>query len=776
MRKEYDGVYLLDGLRVVTKKEMEAAERKMQIGMRGAATGTGTIAKNLSEAGTQTMSYPILQSHNVSSDPAHLRLKFDVLTSHDMTYMGVLQTAIACGIEKFPIPFVLTNCHNSLCTLGGTLNEDDHRFGMGAVRKYGGILVPAHQAVIHQYIRERFAGGGRMILGADSHTRYGALGTMAMGEGAGELVKQLLNRTYDIERPPVVLIYMKGEPKPGVGPQDVALAIIREVFEEGFVKNRILEFAGPGVASLSVDYRNGIDVMMTESSCISTIWQTDRAVEEWMEIHGRKEDYREIRPGRAAYYDYLLEVDLAQIRPMIALPFHPSNAVAIEELNENLEDILYLTEEKCNEQMKEFGLKADLRGKIQGGRLRVDQGSIAGCAGGLFENISRAADILKGAGIGNDGFQLNIYPASQPIFEEVVNKKIASSLLESGANLRTAFCGPCFGAGDVPHNGGLSIRHTTRNFSNREGSRPKEGQFAYVALMDAMSIAATARNRGFLTPATDWDGEYERHRYFFDPLPYENRVLDCFGRPEPEIELVRGPNITDIPSIPELKEDLLLKVSACLTDPVTTTDELIPGGESSSFRSNLLRLAEYALSAKEPKYVERCKAIGNWEKELLDGEDPFSEEEELRLVSACIRAKELSFDENQVCIGSLLYANKPGDGSAREYAVTCQRVLGGWANICREYATKRYRSNLINWGILPFTYSGQVQLKTGSFLWVPGIKQVLASGAETASAYVVAADHPEAMEKIELSLGTLNETERQILSDGCLINYYKKRR
>ncbi len=763
MRKEYDGVYLVDGEKIVCDKDSEFL------------TAGGRFSKQELEMAVQgTMAWSILKAHNTSSDMENLKLKFDALVSHDMTYMGVLQTAIACGVEEFSIPFVLTNCHNSLCTMGGTLNEDDHLFGMGAVKKYGGIMVPAHQAVLHQYIREQLAGGGKMILGADSHTRYGALGTMAIGEGAGELVKQLLLKTYDIIRPPVVLVYMKGAPVTGVGPQDVALDIIRNVFKDGFVKNRIMEFAGPGIANLSVDFRNGIDVMTTESSCVSTIWQTDDDVREWLRIHGRERDYKLIRPARLAHYDYLLEVDLGKIRPMIALPFHPSNAYTIEELNENTDDILNLTEKRCSEQMKEFGLKMDLRSKIENGRLRVDQGVIAGCAGGIFENISKAADILKGKSIGNDVFQLNIYPASQPVFQEVVEKGIASKLLEAGANLRSAFCGPCFGAGDVPFNGGFSIRHTTRNFSNREGSRPKNGQLASVALMDALSIAATAGNKGFLTPATDWDGAYTKYRYYFNPKLYENRVLNCFGKADGSVELIKGPNIKDIPEIPALNDDLLLKVSAVLDDPVTTTDELIPGGESSSYRSNLLKLAEYTLSAREPQYVSRCKAVKKWEDARLVGTNPFETDGVLKEVGACLTAYGLPFKAEKTCIGSVLCSQKPGDGSAREYAATCQRVIGGWANICREYATKRYRSNLINWGILPFTNVDGAEFETESFIWIPGIRRLLESEESEIEAYVLPKNGEQSPHKVMLSLGYLNRMERKILREGCLINFYRR--
>ena len=760
MKKWDGGVYLIDG-RVLIKKGEEAACPQL-------ARLTGEERERARE---NTISYGILAAHNHSGDMDRLQLRFDALVGQDMTYMGVLETAIASGVREFPVPFVLSSCHNALCMNDGTSNEDDHVFAMGAARRYGGIFLPTHQAVMHQFMREQYAGGGRMILGADSHTRYGALGTMATGEGGGELAKQLLGKTYDIPRPETVLVYLTGAPVPGVGPQDVALALIGEVFGEGFVKNRILEFCGPGVASLSVDFRNGVDVMTTESSAMFSIWETDGAVRDWLACHGREEAYQRLAPGPVAYYDRLLELDLSAIRPMIALPFHPSNAYTIEELNANLEEILFRTEEACNAQMAEFGLRVDLRSKIVKGRLRVDQGVIAGCAGGLFESIAGAADILWGKTIGNQGFSLNIYPASQPILYELVEHKIASAILESGANLRSAFCGPCFGAGDVPQNGGFSIRHTTRNFSNREGSRPGKGQMATAALMDALSIAATAANGGLLTPATEYQGGYTGYTYTFNPKMYRDRVLDCFGKADPAAEIVKGPGIGDIPQLPPLRENLLLRCTAFITDPVTTTDELIPNGESSSYRSNFAKIAEYTLSAKVPEYVGRCKTVRGWQQQITDGGDPFADEEALAGVAALLQRHGAALDRQNTCVGSLLYANRPGDGSAREYAASNQKVLGGWANICRQYATKRYRSNLINWGVLPFTCQEELPFGVGSFLWVPGIRSALLAGESDILAYVVT---EEALNPIRLSLDQLTQKERTIIAEGCLINYYKQ--
>ncbi|MBR0355699.1 MAG: hydratase [Oscillospiraceae bacterium] len=757
MKMTDTGVYLLGGRRLI---EARRADR---------ATDLSPFSEaEIENAYQQTISYRILQSHNHSGDMDRLSLKFDALVAQDMTYMGVLQTAIACNVKEFPIPFVLSSCHNALCYNDGTSNEDDHLFAMGAARKYGGIFLPGHQAVMHQFMRERFAGGGTMILGADSHTRYGALGTMATGEGGGELAKQLLGKTYDISRPETVLVYLTGAPRPGVGPQDFAIFLIGSVFKNGFVKNKTLEFCGPGIANLSVDYRNGIDVMTTESSAMFSIWETDEKVREFLTLHGRPEAFRELHPGRLAYYDSLIEIDLGEIEPMIALPFHPSNAYTIRELNENAEDILHAAELACSEQMKEFGIRVDLRSKIVNGRVRADQGVIAGCAGGLFENVAHAADILRGRSIGNEGFSLNIYPASQPVNYELMRHGIAADILDSGANLRSAFCGPCFGAGDVPFNGGFSIRHTTRNYSNREGSRPGKGQMATAALMDAMSIAATSINGGFLTPATELDIDYRSYEYRFNGSIYDKRLLDCFGRAEPQTQLVKGPGIGDIPKIPALGENLLVKCAALITDPVTTTDELIPNGESSSYRSNFSKIADYTLSAKVPEYVGRCKRIRAWQETITAGGDPFQTDGELKTVAQ--RLTEAGFDcrADNTCVGSLLYANSPGDGSAREYAASNQKVLGGWANICRKYATKRYRSNLINWGLLPFTYQGEILFEVGSFLWIPEVRKQLLDGAESMAAYVVGSG---GLTKIELSLDTLTDKEREIIAKGCLINY-----
>lgn len=757
MKKWNGGVYLIGGRRLVRKGEEAELSHFSKEEIHG--------------ADTQTISYQILQAHNISGDMEHLQIRFDALVGQDMTYMGVLETAIASGVKEFPIPFVLSSCHNALCMNDGTSNEDDHLFAMGAARKYGGIFLPPHQAVMHQFMREEYAGGGKMILGADSHTRYGALGTMATGEGGGELAKQLLGKTYDIGRPETVLVYLTGAPVPGVGPQDVALALIGEVFQDGFVKNRILEFIGPGIASLSMDFRNGIDVMTTESSAMFSIWETDETVREWLALHGREQDYKKLMPGPLAFYDHLLEIDLSEIRPMIALPFHPSNAWPIEELNRNPEEILRETELACSRQMAEFGLTVDLCSKLVDGKLRLDQGVIAGCAGGLFENVTAAADILRGKSIGNQGFSLNIYPASQPVLYELVEQKVALDILASGANLRSAFCGPCFGAGDVPYNGGFSIRHTTRNFSNREGSRPGKGQMATVALMDARSIAATAVNGGFLTPATEFGGNYRTYTYHFNPKMYQERVMDCFGKAEPSVELVKGPGIGDIPEIPEMKENMLLKCTAFLTDPVTTTDELIPNGESSSYRSNFAKIAEYTLSAKEPEYVGRCKSVRTWQQEITEGRNPFASVEELAEAAEILRESGMELDEANTCVGSLLYANRPGDGSAREYAASNQKVLGGWANICRQYATKRYRSNLINWGVLPFTCQEELAFEVGSYVWIPEIRSQLLNGCSDIRAYVV---KPEGLIPMELSLGELTEKERKIIAEGCLINYYKR--
>ena len=758
MIKHQKPVFLINGRELIPGDPAEAV------------LANGFCQEQLDTARAGTISWRILEAHNCSGNMEHLQIHFDALVGQDMTYMGVLQTAIASGVGEFPIPFVLSSCHNALCYNNGTSNEDDHLFAYGAAKKYGAIYLPPHQAVMHQYMREMFAGGGKMILGADSHTRYGALGTLATGEGGGELAKQLLGKTYDIKRPETVLVYLTGAPIPGVGPQDVALALIGEVFADGFVKNRILEFVGPGVANLSVDFRNGLDVMTTESSAMFSIWETDDKVREWLCLHGREDAFRDLHPAPLAFYDRAIELNLSDIRPMIALPFHPSNAYSIEELNANLDDILALTEKRCNEQMSDFGLQVNLRSKIVNSRLKIDQGVIAGCAGGLFENVAAAADVLSSKGIGNSEFALHIYPASMPVMYELMDLGIANRLLQGGATLRSAFCGPCFGAGDVPFNGGISIRHTTRNFSNREGSRPGKGQMASVALMDARSIAATAANGGFLTPATEYLGGYTAYSYRFHPEMYQERVLNCFGNADSSVEIIKGPGIGDIPESPELRENLLLKCTAYITDPVTTTDELIPNGESSSYRSNFAKIAEYTLSAKVPEYVSRCKTVREWQRKLDAGEDPFQTVEELRNTAELMRKNGADLTAENTCIGSLLYARRPGDGSAREYAASNQKVLGGWANICLQYATKRYRSNLINWGVLPFTCKGEPDFGVNSYLWIPHIRTQLLSGAENITAYLISED---ANIPLDLSLDELSEKERKILVEGCLINFYK---
>ena len=653
------------------------------------------------EAAKQTMAYNILRDHNTSGNMEKLQIKFDKLTSHDITFVGIIQTARASGLEKFPVPYVLTNCHNSLCAVGGTINEDDHMFGLTCAKKYGGVYVPPHQAVIHQFAREMLAGGGKMILGSDSHTRYGALGTMAMGEGGPELVKQLLSKTYDINMPGVVGVYMTGAPIPGVGPQDVALAIIGAVFKNGFVKNKVMEFVGPGVSNLSADFRIGVDVMTTETTCLSSIWRTDDKIEEFYAIHGRSEDYKELNPGPVAYYDGMLVVELDKIRPMIAMPFHPSNTYTIDELNANLMDILDDVEKKAQISLN-GKIDFTLKDKVRDGKLYVEQGIIAGCAGGGFENICAAADILKGASIGADAFTLSVYPASTPIYMELAKNGTLATLIETGAIVKTAFCGPCFGAGDTPANNAFSIRHSTRNFPNREGSKIQNGQISSVALMDARSIAATAANKGRLTPATEYAGTYSNPKYYFDGTIYKNRVFDSKGVADPSVEIQFGPNIKDWPQMPALAENLILKVVSEIHDPVTTTDELIPSGETSSFRSNPLGLAEFTLSRKDPAYVGRAKEVQVAEKAIQNGECPAEALPELKSVFEAVHTKYPQVDKTNVGVGSTIFAVKPGDGSAREQAASCQKVLGGWANIANEYATKRYRSNLINWGMLPF--------------------------------------------------------------------------
>ena len=721
------------------------------------------------EAAKQTMAYNILRDHNTSGNMEKLQIKFDKLTSHDITFVGIIQTARASGLEKFPVPYVLTNCHNYLCAVGGTINEDDHMFGLTCAKKYGGVYVPPHQAVIHQFAREMLAGGGKMILGSDSHTRYGALGTMAMGEGGPELVKQLLSKTYDINMPGVVGVYMTGAPIPGVGPQDVALAIIGAVFKNGFVKNKVMEFVGPGVSNLSADFRIGVDVMTTETTCLSSIWRTDDKIEEFYAIHGRSEDYKELNPGPVAYYDGMLVVELDKIRPMIAMPFHPSNTYTIDELNANLMDILDDVEKKAQISL-DGKIDFTLKDKVRDGKLYVEQGIIAGCAGGGFENICAAADILKGASIGADAFTLSVYPASTPIYMELAKNGTLATLIETGAIVKTAFCGPCFGAGDTPANNAFSIRHSTRNFPNREGSKIQNGQISSVALMDARSIAATAANKGRLTPATEYAGTYSNPKYYFDGTIYKNRVFDSKGVADPSVEIQFGPNIKDWPQMPALAENLILKVVSEIHDPVTTTDELIPSGETSSFRSNPLGLAEFTLSRKDPAYVGRAKEVQVAEKAIQNGECPAEALPELKPVFEAVHTKYPQVDKTNVGVGSTIFAVKPGDGSAREQAASCQKVLGGWANIANEYATKRYRSNLINWGMLPFLIpEGDLPFANGDYLFIPDVRKAVEEKWDSITAYKVG----EELTPFTLTLGELTDDEREIILKGCLINYYR---
>ena len=760
MKLYEQGVYLLHGTELIADGPEAQAEIKQKTGRE--------VAK--SEAAKQTMAYAILEKHNTSGNMENLQIKFDKLTSHDITYVGIIQTARASGLEKFPIPYVLTNCHNSLCAVGGTINEDDHMFGLTCAKKYGGIYVPPHQAVIHQFAREMLAGGGKMILGSDSHTRYGALGTMAMGEGGPELVKQLLNKTYDIAMPGVVGVYLTGAPRKGVGPQDIALAIIGEVFDKGYVKNKVMEFVGPGVDQLSVDYRIGVDVMTTETTCLSSIWKTDDKVREYYEIHGRSEDYAELNPGEVAYYDGMIEIDLSEIKPMIAMPFHPSNTYTIEELNANLMDILDDCEKRAKVSL-DGQVDFTLKDKVRNGRLYVDQGIIAGCAGGGYENITDAADILRGASIGPDEFTLSVYPASTPIYMELVKNGCVADLMETGAIVKSAFCGPCFGAGDIPSNNGFSIRHSTRNFPNREGSKLQNGQISSVALMDARSIAATAANKGYLTAATDVDVNYTKPKYYFDKNIYANRVFDSKGVADPEEEIKFGPNIKDWPAMSPLPENLFLKVVSEIHDPVTTTDELIPSGETSSYRSNPLGLAEFTLSRKDPEYVGRAKEIQKAQKALEAGECAGEAVPELRDIVHTVKEQFPEVNHDNIGVGSTIFAVKPGDGSAREQAASCQKVLGGWANIANEYATKRYRSNLINWGMLPFLIpAGDLPFKNGDYLFVPEIRKAIIDKTEEIEAYVVKDGQ---MQPFMLQLGALTDDERDIILKGCLINYYR---
>ena len=760
MKLHENGVYLLNGTEIIEDNQEAAA-------CLAAKTGKTVTA---AEAATGTMAYRILKAHNTSGNMEQLQIKFDKLTSHDITFVGIIQTARASGLEKFPVPYVLTNCHNSLCAVGGTINEDDHMFGLSCAKRYGGIYVPPHQAVIHQFAREMLAGGGKMILGSDSHTRYGALGTMAMGEGGPELVKQLLCKTYDIKMPGVVAIYLTGEPMKGVGPQDVALAIIGAVFKNGYVNNKVMEFVGPGVASLSADFRIGVDVMTTETTCLSSIWVTDDKIREFYDIHGRSADYAELKPEKIAYYDACVEVNLSEIKPMIAMPFHPSNTYTIEEVNANLEDILAEVEKNALVSL-DGAVEYKLRDKIRNGKLYVDQGIIAGCAGGGFENICAAADILNGKSIGPDEFTLSVYPASMPVYMELVKNGAAAKIMETGAIMKTAFCGPCFGAGDTPNNNGFSIRHTTRNFPNREGSKLQNGQIASVALMDARSIAATAANKGYLTPATDLDVEYTGPKYFFDKSIYENRVFDSKGVADPDQELKFGPNIKDWPAMSALTDNLVLKVVSEIHDPVTTTDELIPSGETSSYRSNPLALAEFALSRKDPEYVGRAKEVQKAEKARVNGEKPTEALPELAPVIETIKTKYPDLNRENFGIGSTIFAVKPGDGSAREQAASCQKVLGGWANIANEYATKRYRSNLINWGMLPFLIpEGDLPFANGDYLFVPNVRKAIEDKLTDIEAYVVKDGE---LKSFTLKMGDLTDDERTIILKGCLINYYR---
>ena len=761
MKLHETGAYLVNGCTVVEDNSEASA---------AIASMTGT-AVSKEEAAKNTIAYGILKDHNTSGSMEKLKIKFDKLTSHDITYVGIIQTARASGLEKFPIPYVLTNCHNSLCAVGGTINEDDHMFGLTCAKKYGGIYVPPHQAVIHQFAREMLAGGGKMILGSDSHTRYGALGTMAMGEGGPELVKQLLEQTYDINMPGVVAVYLTGEPVKGVGPQDIALAIIGEVFANGYVKNKVMEFVGPGVANLSVDYRIGVDVMTTETTCLSSIWATDEKVKEFYDIHGRVEEYKELNPGQVAYYDGMIEIDLSTIRPMIAMPFHPSNTYTIEELNANLMDILDDCEKKAQVSFN-GAVDLNLKDKVRNGKLYVDQGIIAGCAGGGFENICDAADILAGSSIGPDEFTLSVYPASTPIYMELVKNGAVAKLMETGAIVKTAFCGPCFGAGDTPANNAFSIRHSTRNFPNREGSKVQNGQIASVALMDARSIAATAANKGYLTAATDVDVNFSKPKYFFDKTIYENRVFDSHGVADPSVEIQMGPNIKDWPKMVALTDNLILKVVSEIHDPVTTTDELIPSGETSSYRSNPLGLAEFTLSRKDPAYVGRAKEVQKAEAAREAGEEPYAVLPELKAAVDAIRTQFPDINEENTGIGSTIFAVKPGDGSAREQAASCQKVLGGCANIANEYATKRYRSNLINWGMLPFIIKeGELPFANGDYLFVPEIRKAVEEKAPEVKAYAVKDGQ---LTEFSLTLGDLTDEEREIIRKGCLINYNRK--
>ena len=750
MVKLYDGgVYLVNGTEIVPE-----------------AAAPETYQKDTAKQGT--IAYSILKAHNTAEDMQNLRLKFDALASHDITFVGIIQTARASGMEKFPIPYVLTNCHNSLCAVGGTINEDDHVFGLSAARKYGGIYVPPHMAVIHQYMREAMAGCGKMILGSDSHTRYGALGTMAIGEGGGELVKQLLENTYDVAYPGVVAVYLTGKPRPGVGPQDIALAIIGAVFKNGYVKNKVMEFVGPGIKSMTTDYRNGVDVMTTETTCLTSVWCTDDDTKAYLAKHGRADDYRELKPADVTYYDGLVYVDLSTVKPMIALPFHPSNAFEIDELNANLGDILREVEKEAARLTEGKDIEFSLTDKITPKGLQVQQGIIAGCAGGTYTNVMAAAHILKGAQCGQGEFTLDVYPSSQPVFMDLLAKGAISDLMATGAIVKTAFCGPCFGAGDTPANNALSIRHATRNFPNREGSKPGAGQLSAVALMDARSIAATAANGGILTSAEKYADDYEVPEYNYDDSSYRARIYNGFGKAEPEDKLIYGPNIKDWPEQEALAQNILLRVCSKIMDKVTTTDELIPSGETSSYRSNPLGLAEFTLSRRDPGYVQRAKDVRALEKARLAGEAQSDE----ALKNALGKVKNIlpDVDEKTLEIGSVIYCVKPGDGSAREQAASCQRVLGGLANICSEYATKRYRSNVMNWGMLPFQMKNEPAFEIGDYILVPNVLDAMDGDMQSIKAYVLG----DEVKEIELYIAPMTEDEKKIVKAGCLINFNRK--
>lgn len=750
--KLYDsGVFLLNGTTIVPEDEAgkELQDKKEQY-------KTGTI------------SYDILQAHNIGEDKENLKIKFDAITSHDLTYVGIIQTARASGVEKFPLPYVLTCCHNSLCAVGGTINEDDHVFGLTAAKKYGGIYLPPHMGVIHQYMRETMAGGGKMILGSDSHTRYGALGTMAVGEGGGELVKQILEQTWDVKYPEVIAVYLDGKPNPGIGPQDIAIAIVTAVFKNGYVKNKVMEFVGPGVSSMSTDYRNGIDVMTTETTCLSSIWRTDEDTEQFLKVHGRGEDYKKLEPKETAYYDGCIYIDLSQIHSMIALPFHPSNGYEIRELNANMDEILHEVEEDAKKLIKNPDLHLNLWEKVHEGALYADQGTIAGCSGGTYSNIMEAAYLLDGKGTGQDVFNLSVYPSSQAVMMDLVRKGAIEKLIASGATIRTAFCGPCFGAGDTPAHGQLAVRHTTRNFPNREGSKPGNGQLASVALMDARSIAATAANGGRITAADELGYEYECPEYVYDPIAYEQRVYQGFKKEDPDEELVCGPNIKDWPELPELNDHMLLKVCAYITDPVTTTDELIPSGETGSFRSNPMGLAEFTLSRRVPEYVGKAKVVMNYEKERKNGGCPKEIQKILEKIHSIHGYEKI--DDQTIDLSSTIYAVKPGDGSAREQAASCQRVLLGGANITVEYATKRYRSNLINWGMVPFVLNGEPDFADDDYIFVPDIKKALDTDMKEIKAYVIG----DEIRPLSLAIEPLTDEEKEIIRCGSLINYNRK--